>query len=88
MSAEMFKPIFRGTDGVFAQLADGSIINIGGTIGPTFTVGGRGLMFDDGSSTSGGTGVTFQSVYNASFDSNGDAKIKLIPGRDFVIENH
>lgn len=81
----VFKPIYLGTDGILAQLADGSIINIGGVIGPTFTVGGRGLLFDDGTSTGGNGGITLQSVYDASFDSNGDAKIKLITGRDLVI---
>lgn len=52
------KPLILETDGVISQLPDCSIINAGGTSCSTFTVGGRGLLFDDGSSTSGGAPST------------------------------
>jgi hypothetical protein len=52
------KPLILETDGVIEQLPNGGIINAGGTSWNTFTVGGRGLLFDDGSSTSGGAPST------------------------------
>lgn len=82
----VFKPIILDSDGVFGQLADGSIVNIGGTSNATFTVGGRGLLFDDGSSTGGpGAGVTLQSVYDATPAVLGSAAITLAAGKDFAI---
>ena len=51
MTEEVKKPVILDEDGVFGQLEDGGIINAGGVKGPTFTVGGRGLLFDDGTST-------------------------------------
>jgi len=51
------KPVIHiqelGEQGV---LPNGGIINAGGTEGPFFTVGGKGLLFDDGSSSGGGGG--------------------------------
>lgn len=52
------KPLILETDGVIGQLPDCGIINAGGTSCSTFTVGGRGLLFDDGSSTIGGAPST------------------------------
>lgn len=79
------KPIHIDADGWQSELPDDSIINIGGTVGPNFTVGGRDLLFGDGSSTSGGPGITLQNAYNNSANMLGEAKIKLQTGRDFVI---
>lgn len=81
------KPILLENDGVFGQLPDGGIINAGGTSSGTFTVGGRGLLFDDGSSTAtvSGAGLTLQSAYNASTTVNGKAGIQLSAGKDLVI---
>lgn len=65
------KPLILETDGVIGQLPNGGIINAGGTSHPTFTVGGRGLLFDDGTSTGGGSGsnppLTLQGIYDASY---------------------
>jgi hypothetical protein len=58
------KPIILDDDGIFSQLPDGEIINAGGTDQSTWTVDGRGLLFDDGTSTSGGGSLTLQTVYN------------------------
>lgn len=83
------KPIFLDVDGLLAQLPDGALINAGGTSSSVFTVGGRGLLFDDGSSTDGtGTATTIlnlQQVYNSSVDTSGKASIKLSGTKDFVI---
>lgn len=79
------KPIILDEAGIFSQLADGEIINAGGTDQTTWTVDGRGLLFDDGTSTSGGGSLTLQQVYSNSSNLAGEAKIKLITGKDFVI---
>lgn len=81
------KPIIIETDGVWGELQTGAIINAGGVVGPTFTVGGKGLLFDDGSSTGGGSNstLTLQQAYNNSPIVNGQAGITLTLGKDFVI---
>jgi len=81
------KPIILDDDGIFSQLPDGSIINAGGTSNLTWTVGGRGLLFDDGTSTGGGGGlaITLQNAYNNSTATNGQVTIKLAAGRDLAI---
>lgn len=62
----IFKPIYRDeTLGEMGRLPDGGIVNIGGTSNTTFTVGGRALLFDDGSSTGPSSGgITLQAVYD------------------------
>lgn len=81
------KPIILEVDGIFGQLPNGAIINAGGTSNPTFTVGGRGLLFDDGTSTStpGSSNLTLQSAYNSSPTVAGSAGIALTAGKDFLI---
>lgn len=82
------KPIILAVDGVFTQLATGAIINAGGTSHPVWTVGGRGLLFDDGTSTSPGSttvALSLQSIYDISPSIAGSTRIKLSTGKDFVI---
>ena len=82
------KPVFLDVDGILATLPDGGLINAGGTSAAHFTVGGRGLLFDDGSST-GGSGstshITLQQAYDSSVDSSGNAAIQLTGNKDLVI---
>lgn len=73
--------------GEYAVVPDGSIVNIGGVQGPNFTVGGKPLLFADGTSTDGSS-VNFikpnlQTVYD---NSTGEAKIDFTSGKDFVLE--
>jgi len=78
-------PIFLDKDGVFSELADGAIVNIGGTSYPYFTVGGKALLFADGSSTAPGGGtLTLQNVYNNSVAA-GQASITLSAGHDLFL---
>lgn len=81
--------IYLDTDGIQARTRSGDITNIGGTSSSTFTVGGKALLFADGTSTNGepisNAAITLQSVYNSSTDSNGAASIKLNTGKDLVI---
>lgn len=83
------KPIIVELDGVYGELQTGAIINAGGTSGPTFTVGGKALLFYDGTSTggSGGTTLNLQSAYNNSTAVGGQAGIQLAVGKDFVIND-
>lgn len=78
------KPLFRNSQGSIQQLIDGEIVNIGGTTWQGFTIGGLGVLLEDGSSTTGGV-INLQTIYNNSIDLSSDASIKLITGRDFVI---
>jgi len=83
------KPIVLEDDGVLAQLADGGIINAGGVSSSTFTVGGKGLLFDDGSSTSPGgiQGLTLQNAFDNSSTANNPAVIRLTAGKNLDIAN-
>ena len=84
------KPLILEDDGTLGQLPNGALINSGGTIYPTFTVNGKGLLFDDGTSTlpgSGSAGATLQTVYNNSEIVGGQAGITLATGKDFVIKD-
>lgn len=84
----MSKPLILDTDGVLAQLANGELINAGGTSNSTFTVGGKGLLFDDGtSSKDGGTSINLQTVYDHSPVDDGQAVLTLTPGKDLVIRD-
>lgn len=80
------KPVILESDGILGQLPNGAIINAGGTSNLTWTVNGKGLLFDDGTSSAGGGalngGLTLQKVYD---NSPSPAKIKLTTGKDFVI---
>jgi hypothetical protein len=67
--------------GELGRLPDGSIVNISGTPGPYFTVGGRPLMFADGTITGPGPGgIVLQTVY----DNSPTAQINLSTGKDFI----
>lgn len=84
------KPLILETDGVIGQLPNGGIINAGGTSHPTFTVGGRGLLFDDGTSTGGGgtppPPLTLQGIYDASYIPDGRvALVSLEAGKSLTI---
>jgi hypothetical protein len=83
----VLKPIYLvDALGEQARVPDGAIINIGGVAGPTFTVGGKALLFADGSDTGGGVispEIDFQSVYNSSA---GEASISFVSGKDLVLE--
>lgn len=84
------KPLILELDGIIGQLPNGSLINAGGTSFPTFTVGGKGLLFDDGSSTApgGASSITLQSTYNNSLTSgltSTQPLISLAPEKSFTI---
>jgi hypothetical protein len=84
-----FRPVVIEGDGVFGQLREGGILSIGGTSFPNFTVGGRGLLFDDGTSTSGSASqISLQTAYEATPAVGGSANITLGVHKDFSILNH
>jgi len=83
------KPIILETDGILGQLPNGGIINAGGTSNESWTVNGRGLLFDDGQSSAPGGGqmLSLQHVYDSSQTVNGSANIKLSTGKDLTISD-
>lgn len=86
-------PIFKvlylnSTTGEQGRLPDLAVINAGGVSGPTFTVGGRGLLFSDGTSSDGsnGSGLTFSTSLQGAYDkSNVPANIILSTDKHFVL---
>jgi hypothetical protein len=83
------RPIVLELDGVFGRMLNGSIINAGGTTHDTWTVDGRGLLFDDGTSTApgGGTNLSLQRIYDLTTAVGGEAVIKMTLGKDFVLKD-
>lgn len=83
------RPIVLELDGVFGRMLNGSIINAGGTTHTTWTVDGRGLLFDDGTSTApgGGTNLSLQRIYDLTTAVGGEAVIKMSLGKDFVLKD-
>ena len=89
LNNENKKPIIVDDDGIFAQLKNGDNLNLGGTTWNSFTVGGRGLLFDDGSSTFPGCS---QSILDSlslqhAYDNSNPATIQLLPGKNLVIRS-
>lgn len=86
MTLPVFKLLYLNpATGEHGKLPDYGITNSGGVMGPTFTVGGRALLFADGSPSDGsGTGLdlTLQGAYDASTP----ALIDLAIGKNFTIQ--
>lgn len=73
--------------GELARLPDGSIINIGGVKGPDFTVGGKPLIFADGTTTDGsGDGLNLNVTLQNAYDKSIEALINLIANKNFVLQ--
>jgi hypothetical protein len=87
MSVRIYKPNYIIPElGESGRIPDGGITNIGGTIHPTFTVGGRGLLFADGTTTDGtpAPGLNLQTSYDAS---SSPAVINLATGKNIVFNS-
>lgn len=88
MTVNVLKPTYVISHlGEFGQMPDGSVINIGGTINPTFTVGGKPLLFADGTSTAPngppGGAFTLQKAY----DNSQTGLISLTTAKPFGINS-
>lgn len=86
MSNQIFKVLYLNEGaGEHGRLPDFGTTNMGGVMGPTFYVGGRPLLFADGTPTDGsGTpvlSITLQGVYNVSTP----ATINLSAGKNFTL---
>lgn len=87
MSVRVYKPNYIIPElGEAGRIPNGGITNIGGTIHPTFTVDGRGLLFADGTTTDGtpAPGLGLQTSYNAS---PSPATINLATGKDIIFNS-
>jgi hypothetical protein len=86
----VFSPLYLDRKRGFATgVPANAILDIGGVVGPGFTVGGRPLLFADGTSSNGGTAsfISLQSSYESSSTANNPAVINLIAGRDLIIDS-
>lgn len=84
---KVFSPVYIVDHlGELAKLPDGSIINIGGVAGPNFTVGGRPLIFADGSSTDGSDGLNLNISLQNAYDKSVEALIELSNSKDLAFK--
>jgi hypothetical protein len=86
MSNNVYKLIYLNLEtGEQGKLPDFGIISAGGVSGPTFTVGGKALLFSDGTSTGGTSGALNLTLQGAYDSSSAIAQIALTPGKNLVI---
>ena len=86
---DIYSPLYLDTSTGFpTEIPSGSVLDIGGVVGPYFTVGGKELLFADGSTTGGAlvASLNLQSTYENSSLAGEPAVISLESGRDFVID--
>lgn len=69
--------------GELGRLPDNAIVSIGGVANSNFTVGGKPIVFSDGTA-SDGTSVSFNSTLQGAYD-NSSGSIDLSSGKNFVI---
>lgn len=81
----VYVPLFVDITGQYGRIPSSALLDIAGIYSPNFTVGGKPIMFADGSSSDGASQLDFQSVYFHSRVVNGAARISLQPGKDFAI---
>lgn len=57
MTQKIYKPVIVIDElGELGLAPDGGVINIGGVVGPNFTVGGKSVVLSDGTTSGDGTG--------------------------------
>ncbi len=69
--------------GELGRLPDNAIVSIGGVANSNFTVGGKPILFSDGTASDGST-VSFSTTLQAAYD-NSPGTINLSSGKNFVI---
>lgn len=81
----IFKLLYLNQEtGELGLLPDYGITNMGGVTGQTFTVGGRALLFADGSSTDGGGGATLS--LQGAYEFSDPATIELTNAKHFTLQ--
>ena len=81
----VYVPLFVNTTGQYGRIPSSALLDISGIYSPNFTVGGKPIMFADGTASDGSSQLDFQSVYFHSKTVDGAARISLQPGKDFAI---
>jgi len=81
----VYVPLYVDTTGQYGRIPSSALLDISGIYSPNFTVGGKPIMFADGTASDGSSQLDFQSVYFHSRAVNGAARISLQPGKDFAI---
>ena len=81
----VYVPLFVDTTGQYGRIPSSALLDISGIYSSNFTVGGKPIMFADGTASDGSSQLDFQAVYFHSRSVNGAARISLHPGKDFAI---
>ena len=81
----VYVPLFVDTTGQYGRIPSSALLDISGIYSPNFTVGGKPIMFADGTASDGSSQLDFQAVYFHSKAVDGAARISLQPGKDFAI---
>ncbi len=79
----VFKVLYvNPASGEHGRLPDLGIANIGGTAGPTFFVGGKPLLFADGTATDGSNVALLQNSLQGVYDASTPATTNLSSGKN------
>lgn len=81
----IFVPIYVDTTGQQRRTPTTGILDIAGIYSTNFTVGGKAILFADGTSSDGSSALDLQTAYFHSPIVNGSARISLAPGKNFTI---
>ena len=81
----VYVPLYVDTTGQYGRIPSSALLDIAGIYSPNFTVGGKPIMFADGTSSDGSSQLDFQAVYFHTRAVNGAARISLQAGKDFAI---
>lgn len=81
----VYIPLYVDKTGMYRRIPSNGILDIAGIYSSNFTIGGRAIMFADGSASDGSGNIDLQTVYQHSDAVAGAARISLAPGKDFAI---
>src|SRR5574343_169364 len=81
----VYVPVYVDTSGQYRRIPSAGILDIAGIASSRFTVGGKAIMFADGTSSDGSSALDLQTAYTNSVPSNGAARINLSAGKNFAI---
>ena len=81
----IFVPIYVDTTGQQRRTPATGILDIAGIYSTNFTVGGKAILFADGTSSDGSSALDLQTAYFHSPTVNGSARIALAAGKNFTI---
>lgn len=81
----IYVPIYVDVSGQQRRTPSTGILDIAGIYSSNFTVGGKAILFADGTSSDGSAALDLQNAYFHSPIVGGSARINLAPGKNFTI---